>query len=67
MSIDCSRIEDFGVSLLNRFELRNAVLYDNPKMYRTLLEKLTVKYLGLNLNKSCRDDDFSIYLLPMYL
>lgn len=67
VSIDCSRIEELGVSLSNRFELRNAALYDDPEMDGTSLEKLAAKYLGLNVNKSCRIEDFSIYPLPMHL
>jgi len=67
VSIDCSRIEELGVSLPNRFELRNAALYDDPEIDGTSLEKLAAKYLGLNMNKSCRDEDFSTYPLPMYL
>ena len=67
VSIDCNRIESLGIKLLNRFELREAALHHNPDMNRTLLENLASNYLDLSLNKSHRDDDFSIYPLPIYL
>ena len=67
VSIDCSRIEELGVSSLNRFELRNATLCDNPEIDCTSLEKLAAKHLRLNISKSCREEDFSIYPLPAHL
>ena len=65
--IDYSRIEELGVPLSNRFELRKIVLYNNLEIDRTSLEKLAAKHLGLNVNKSCRDENFSIYSLLMHL
>ena len=67
ISIDCSRIKELDISLQNRFELRNAALYDNSEIDGTSLEKLVAKYLGLSINKSCSEEDFSIYPLPMHL
>ena len=45
VSIDCTRIEALGVSLVKRFEFRDATLCDNPEMNRTSLENLALAYL----------------------
>ena len=67
VSIDCNRMEALGVQLLKRFELRDAALHDDPDMNGTSLENLASNYLGLSLNKSHRDEDFSAHPLPIHL
>ena len=67
VSIDCNRMEALGVQLLKRFELRDAALHDDPDMNGISLENLASNYLGLSLNKSHRDDDFSAHPLPIHL
>ena len=45
-SIDCSIIKRFEVKLSKRFELRDAVLCDEPEMSGTSIEDLASKYLA---------------------
>ena len=67
VGVDCSRMQNLGVVLKNRFELRHAALYNNPGVEITSLENLASIYLGLNLNKVHRDEDFSEHPLPASL
>ena len=49
--IDCSRTQNIGVILLNRFELRHAVLYNNPVIEIISLGNLASIHVGLNLSE----------------
>ena len=60
-------MEILGVTLKKRFELRQAALYNDPNIGATSLENLASTYLGLNLNKVHRNEDFSIDPLPITL
>ena len=67
VGIDCSRMQNLGVVIKNRFELRHVALYNNPGVEITSLENLASIYLGLNLNEVHRDEDFSECPLPASL
>ena len=67
VSIDCNHVEILGVTLKKRFELQQAALYNDPNIRATSLENLASTYLGLNLNKVHRNEDFSINPLPITL
>ena len=65
--MDCLRIENLGVFIKHRFELRDAACYNNPDVTGTSLENLALSYLGLSINKTHRDEDFSVFPLPIHL
>ena len=65
--IDYSRIEKLGGHLSNCFKLRYTALNNDPDMSSTSLELLASKYLSLALNKTCYEEDFSVYPLSLDL
>ena len=73
MSNDCARMECLRVFCKHRHELRDAAIYDNKdfktnkSMGRTSLKNLSLKHLGINLQKVHRNEDWSQSPLPITL
>ena len=73
ISINCLRLKKLRSHIKNRYGLCGVVIYDNDSykndknMGGTLSQNLTSKYLGLNLKKRHRDNNWAKNTLPSLL